>query len=115
MTAFSAVQFGGSTSELGRGALEALVDTAGPAEAAGVQVEFGGELPTVLKERSEGPGEMIGMVAALIVLWFTFRSLVATVMPLGVAVVGLATGLSIVGLLSGVDRHPLDRARGSGR
>ena len=40
--------------------LEALVDTAGPAEAAGVQVEFGGELPTVLKERSEGPGEMIG-------------------------------------------------------
>ena len=102
MTAFSAVQFGGSTSELGRGALEALVDTAGPAEAAGVQVEFGGELPTVLKERSEGPGEMIGMVAALIVLWFTFRSLVATVLPLGVAVVGLATGLSIVGLLSGM-------------
>ena len=101
-TAFAAVQFDGSTADLGRDALEALVDTSGPAEAAGVQVEFGGELPTVLKERSEGPGEMIGMVAALIILWFTFRSLVATVMPLGVAAIGLAVGLSIVGLVSGV-------------
>jgi len=101
-TAFAAVQFDASTADLGRDALDALTATAGPAESAGVQVEFGGELPTVLKERSEGPAEMIGIIAALVVLFFMFRSLVATVMPLGVAVVGLAAGLSIVGLLSGV-------------
>ncbi|MBK6671231.1 MAG: MMPL family transporter [Actinobacteria bacterium] len=101
-TAFAAVQFDASTADLGRDVLDALTDTAGPAESAEVQVEFGGELPTVLKERSEGPAEMIGIIAALIVLFFMFRSLVATVMPLGVAIVGLAAGLSIVGLLSGV-------------
>jgi putative drug exporter of the RND superfamily len=101
-TAFAAVQFDGSTAELGRAGLDDLFDTADPAEAAGVQVEFGGELPTVLKERAEGPAEMIGMLAALVVLFVTFRSLIATVMPLGVAIAGLATGLSIVGLLSGV-------------
>ena len=101
-TAFAAVQFDASTAELGRSTLEELFDTAGLAEAAGVQVEFGGELPTVLKERSEGPAEMIGMLAALIVLFVTFRAIVATVMPLGVAVAGLATGLSIVGLLNGL-------------
>jgi len=101
-TAFAAVQFDDSTADLGRGALEALVETGAPAERGGVQVEFGGELPTVLKERSEGPAEMIGMLAALIVLFVTFRAAVATVMPLGVAVAGLATGLSIVGLLSGL-------------
>ena len=71
-----------------------------------MQVEFGGELPTVLKEREEGPAEMIGMLAALVVLLLTFRALFATVMPLGVAVAGLATGLSIVGLVERVHRHP---------
>ena len=101
-TAFAAVQFDAGTADLGRETLEALVETSTAAEAAGVQVEFGGELPTVLKERSEGPAEMIGMLAALVVLFVTFRAVVATAMPLIVAVVGLAAGLAVVGLLSGV-------------
>ena len=98
-TAFAAVQFDAPTADLGRSALDALLDTATPAEAAGVQVEFGGELPTVLKERSTGPAEMIGIIAALVILFVTFRALLAAVMPLGVAIAGLVTGLSIVGLL----------------
>ncbi|HSP27363.1 MAG TPA: MMPL family transporter [Ilumatobacteraceae bacterium] len=98
-TAFAAVQFDAPTADLGRSTLDALVDTATPAEAAGVQVEFGGELPTVLKERSTGPAEMIGIIAALIILFVTFRAVLAAVMPLGVAIAGLVTGLSIVGLL----------------
>ncbi len=101
-TAFAAVQFSDSTADLGRATLDKLLETAAPAEQDGVQVEFGGELPTVLKERSEGPAEMIGMLAALVVLFIAFRSVVATLMPVGVAVAGLAAGLSIVGLLSGV-------------
>ena len=48
-TAFAAVQYNASTSDLGRPAVDALRTTANPAEAAGVQVEFGGELPTILK------------------------------------------------------------------
>ncbi|MCB0987580.1 MAG: MMPL family transporter [Acidimicrobiales bacterium] len=100
-TAFAAVQFAGSTADLGRTTLDDLFETAAPAEQGGVQVEFGGELPTVLKERSEGPAEMIGMLAALVVLFVAFRAVLPTVTPIGVAVAGLATGLSIVGLLSG--------------
>jgi RND superfamily putative drug exporter len=99
-TAFAAVQFDASAADLGRDSLDELTATEGPAEAAGVQVEFGGELPTVFREREQGPAEMIGMIAALMVLLITFRALFAAVMPLGVAVAGLATGLSIVGLLS---------------
>ncbi|MEZ5246018.1 MAG: MMPL family transporter [Acidimicrobiales bacterium] len=101
-TAFASVQFDASTAELGREALDALIDTAGPAEAAGLQVEYGGELPTVLKERTTGPAEMIGIIAALVILFVTFRSVYSTVLPLGVAVLGLAVGLSIVGLLGAV-------------
>ena len=98
-TAFASVQFDGSTADLGRGAVVALIETAGPAEAAGVQVEYGGELPTVLKERETGPAEMIGIFAALIILFITFRSVYSAILPLGVAILGLAVGLSIVGLL----------------
>ncbi len=98
-TAFAAVQYDEAVADLGSGSLEELTGTAAPAEAAGVQVEYGGELPTVLVERHTGPAEMIGVVAALIVLFVLFRSVYAMALPLGVAAVGLLSGLSIVGLL----------------
>jgi len=101
-TAVAAVQFDAAAAELGRSALDALTATAGPARQAGVQVEFGGELPVVLKERHTGPAEMIGMIAALVVLFFTFRSVYAAAMPLAVAVIGLLVGLALVGLLGGL-------------
>ncbi len=105
-TAFASVQFDASTADLGRDALDALIETAGPAEAAGVQVEYGGELPTVLKERTTGPAEMIGIIAALIILFVTFRSVYSAILPLGVAVLGLVVGLSIVGLLGALVAIP---------
>jgi len=100
-TAFSAVQFDAAAADLGREVVDELFDTAGPAESAGVQVEYGGELPTVLKERHTGAAEAIGIVAAVIVLLIMFRSKLAAVLPLGTAIAGLAVGLALVGLLAG--------------
>ncbi len=97
-TAFAAVQYDRSTADLGRAAVDELFATA-PAARSGLQVEYGGELPTVLKERETGPAEMIGIVAALIILFVTFRSAIAAAMPLVVAALGLVVGLSLVGLL----------------
>ena len=105
-TAFSAVQFDAPAGDLGRDVLDALVDTAAPAEAAGVQVEYGGELPVVLKERHTGAAEAIGILAAVIVLLVTFRSTLAAALPLGTAIAGLAAGLSVVGLLAGAVEIP---------
>ncbi len=101
-TAFAAVQFVDSTADLGRDTLDRLLETASPARDAGVQVEYGGELPILLKERSTGPAEAIGIIAALIILFVTFRSVRAMAMPLVTAIIGLITGLSIVGLLGGL-------------
>jgi RND superfamily putative drug exporter len=98
-TAFAAVQFDASTADLGVETRDALFETATAAEETGLQVEFGGELPTVLKDRETGKAEAIGIAMALVILAITFASLVATVLPVGVAVVGLVAGLSIVGLL----------------
>jgi len=110
-TAFAAVQYDAPTAELGRPTLDALVRTRDRADEATVQVEYGGELPTVLKERHAGPGEMIGIVAALVVLFLTFRAVAAAGLPLVVAVVGLVTGLAIVGLLGAVIDIPSIAAR----
>ncbi len=101
-TAFASVQFDSSAAELGSDALDDLLDTAVPAEEAGVQVEYGGELPTILKERSTGPAEAIGIIAAVIILFFTFRSFYAAALPLGTAILGLVVGLSLVGLLGAI-------------
>jgi RND superfamily putative drug exporter len=98
-TAFDAVQFGDTSAELGAEALDALLETATPAEQSGVQVEFGGELPTILKERSTGPAEAIGILAAMVILFITFRSFYAAALPLAMAIFGLLIGLSVVGLL----------------
>ncbi|MDX2344237.1 MAG: MMPL family transporter [Acidimicrobiia bacterium] len=98
-TAFSAVQFNASTAELGNEVRDELFETADAAQATGVQVEYGGELPTVLKERETGMSEAIGIVAALAILGIIFLSAVAMSLPVGVAVLGLVVGLSLVGLM----------------
>ena len=110
-TAFASVQFNASTAELGMETRDLLFETGMAAEAAGLQVEYGGELPTVLKERETGKSEMIGMVAALAILGLTFASVVAMALPVGVAAFGLLVGLSIVGLLSGIIEIPTVASR----
>lgn len=110
-TAFAAVQFDADSATLGAPTRDALLETGALAEAAGVQVEFGGELPTVLKERETGKSEAIGMVAALAILGVTFGSLVAMVTPVGVAAFGLFVGLSVVGMLGGVIEIPTVASR----
>lgn len=99
-TAFAAIQFDAPAADLGRKVLDELLDTAAPAEHGGAQVEFGGELPTLLKERTTGPAEAIGIVAALVILFVLFRSVIAMALPLLTALAGLAVGLSLLGLLA---------------
>ncbi|MCE7884332.1 MAG: hypothetical protein DYH08_10815 [Actinobacteria bacterium ATB1] len=65
--AVAAVQFDSEASALGHDVLDDLVATASDAGTEGVQVEVGGELPTVLKERHTGKSEAIGMVAAVVI------------------------------------------------
>ncbi|MEZ5310921.1 MAG: MMPL family transporter [Microthrixaceae bacterium] len=105
-TAVAAVQFDQSTAELGHPALGSLTATAGPARAVGVQTEFGGELPTVLKEQSTGPAEAIGVIAALVILLISFRSIIDMALPLLTAAAGLITVISAIGLLAGVIEIP---------
>jgi len=76
-----------------------LMAGAEAARRAGIQVEAGGVLGIRLSETKSRRSEVIGIVAALIILAFTFGALAAAGMPVVTALVGLVTGLGLVGLL----------------
>ncbi|TYB43506.1 MMPL family transporter [Actinomadura chibensis] len=70
-------------------------------DAAGYQVEFGGQVP----ENVTAPGglaEAVGIVAALLILLLAFGSVVAAGLPLAVALAGLGVGVTGITLLAAV-------------
>jgi len=77
--------------------LKDLVAEAGTGDA--LQVEMGGELSFAFEEAETGAGEMIGLIAAVIVLLVAFGSVIAMGLPIGVALFGLAIGISSMSLL----------------
>ena len=68
--------------------------------AAGVIVEFSGdaEFPPI----EQGTQELLGLLAALIVLLVVFRTLVATAMPIALALVALMTAFLLLFILAGL-------------
>ena len=64
----------------------------------GAQVEFGG--PAAQVESGPSGSEVVGLIAAMIVLLLAFGSLYAMVVPILTALFALAFGLSLVGLMS---------------
>jgi len=72
---------------------------ADPARRAGIEVEAGGVLGTTLSETGTRLSEVIGLIAALIVLGFTFGFVVVAALPVVTALGGLALALGLIGLL----------------
>jgi RND superfamily putative drug exporter len=68
---------------------------------ADLQVEFTGNAFQVLAQETTGvPPEVIGFLAALIILFLVFRTVGATVLPLVSAIAAMGSGLALIGLLS---------------
>ena len=81
-------------------------DAAEPAEKAGIEVAVGGPIGSELSEPKTESSEVVGHVAAMIILPFTFGTLVAMGLPIVSNVVGLLVGLSLIGLLGHVVTVP---------
>ncbi len=71
-----------------------------PAQAAGIQVETGGQLGAKVSKPATETSELIGIVAAMVILTLTFGSLVAMLLPILTAILALATTLSVITILS---------------
>src|SRR5256714_8493414 len=77
-----------------------IIDAAAkPAQAAGIQVETGGTLGQKVSKSGTESSELIGILAAMIILTFTFGTLTAMLLPIITAIFSLLTTLSIIRLL----------------
>ncbi|MCK2219523.1 MMPL family transporter [Actinomadura sp. ATCC 31491] len=85
---------------------EALSKAAEPARAAGLEVVPADSSNPANKEIKTGPSEIIGVVCALLVLVFAFGTLVAAMIPIFAALVSVASGLGVIGLLGWVVDMP---------
>src|SRR5436305_8158784 len=105
-TGFATVAFDVPAVDLKNTEFDQLSDAMAPARAAGLEVEFGGDLVSLAQAPSIGASDKIGLAAALIVLLIAFGSVVAAGLPIGTAIVGLAVGLSLVKVLASVVNVP---------
>ena len=92
------------TLDLGPGDLDvdeanAVIDAADPAKRAGIEVSAGGYLGQEVSKPETHSSEVIGLVAAVIILLFAFGTVTAMLLPIVTAVLGLVVTLSVIGLL----------------
>jgi RND superfamily putative drug exporter len=92
--------------ELTEAEAQAVLDTAAPVEAVGLEASVGGYVGQQLSKPSTEVSEAIGLTAAVIILLFAFGTVTAMMLPIVSAVVGLACALSIIRLLEGVVQVP---------
>ena len=67
-----------------------------------LRIEMGGDLFFAFEQPQPGLGELIGLLVAALILFVAFGSLIATALPLGTAVLGLAIGVSSMSLIANV-------------
>jgi putative drug exporter of the RND superfamily len=104
--AFATVNFDQRANDLPKDAINRVISVARAAGSSAVQVELGGQAIQQVQEPPLGAATAIGVVAAIVVLLFTFGSFVAMGMPMLTALIGLGSGVGLIGLASQVIDMP---------
>jgi uncharacterized membrane protein YdfJ with MMPL/SSD domain len=105
-TAFIPVLLDVGSNALTQDLAEQVLHAADPGRKAGMEVAAGGPVGSELSEPATESSEVVGLAAAMIILAFTFGTLVAMGLPIVSAVIGLLVGLSLIGLLGHVVTVP---------
>jgi putative drug exporter of the RND superfamily len=79
---------------------------ADPAKAAGLDVQTGGQLGQKVSKTPTESSELIGIIAAMFILTFTFGTIVAMLVPIITAIFGLLSTLAIIRMLGHVTSVP---------
>jgi uncharacterized membrane protein YdfJ with MMPL/SSD domain len=104
--AFISVLLSISSNELTEEQAQRVMDAAQPGVKAGMDVEGGGSIGSTLSPNDTGTSDLIGILAAMLILTLTFGTVVAMGMPIGGAIIGLTTALGLIGLLGHVMAVP---------
>jgi RND superfamily putative drug exporter len=99
-TAYAQVNFTGNARDIPKADVQHVIDLAKQARTAGLDVQLGGQAVQNTETVMGGASEIIGIVAALVVMTLVFRSLWAAALPILTAVAGVGTGVVGTGLLS---------------
>jgi len=98
--AYATVVFDAQANSLPAPEVTRVVHLAEAARAPGLQVDLGGQAVENALRPSVGISAAVGVVAAAVVLFIAFGSLLAMLLPLVIAIAALASGLMTVGLAS---------------
>jgi RND superfamily putative drug exporter len=105
-TGYLSVTLAVSPGELSTEEAQTIIDAADPAKAAGLQVETGGQLGQKVSKPATESSELIGIVAAMVILTFAFGTIVSMLLPIVSAILALLTSLAIIRILGHVTTVP---------
>ena len=97
---FATVHFNGSARDLPKEEIKKVVEVAKTFETSDLKINLSGAVIKLANAVEPSSSEMIAILAAFLVLLYTFGSLVATMVPIITAVFALAVGSAVVGLAS---------------
>jgi RND superfamily putative drug exporter len=98
--AFANVTFDVQSNKISSSAAKAFVSKVRSASGNGLELEVGGQIAQAAAGQSGSSGLLFGFLAAAVVLFVVFGSLLAMALPLLAAGVSLGTGIAVVGLIS---------------
>jgi putative drug exporter of the RND superfamily len=98
-TGYFSVTLAVSPGELSVDEAEEIIEGADPAKAAGLEVETGGQLGQKVSKPATESSELIGIIAAMVILTLTFGTVVSMLLPILNAIVGLLGTLAIIRIL----------------
>jgi RND superfamily putative drug exporter len=104
--AYAQITFTEQANAIPKELIEDVVGTAQAAESDGLQVELGGQAIARTQEPPAGISELVGIVAAAIVLFLAFGSLFAMLLPIVVAICAVGIGMLATTLISHVTSVP---------
>ena len=99
-TAYATVTFTGVGQQISKPDVQRVIDLAQGARTDGVEVELGGQAIQAVNGVSTSASEIVGVLAAAIVLLIAFGSLLAMLLPIVTAVLSLIAAVMTIGLVS---------------
>jgi putative drug exporter of the RND superfamily len=100
--AYATVTFDEQAGDMPADTAQPLIDAAKRVDVPGLRVELSGQVVARALEPPMGSTEAIGLLAAIVILFIAFGSLLAMTLPIVAAIAGVGIGLVFVTLLSHV-------------
>ena len=94
------VQFDTQAQNLPKDVFDQIQQATAPATQAGVKLAYGGAVVDYADQPPQGNADLIGLLAAVVILLFAFGSVVAMGLPILTALLGLGIGISIVHVIA---------------